>query len=120
EGARRLACRDLPAGPAAAAGLAYGLGGFVLSTHWNLPFLVSAALLPWAGALALARAASPSRAAAGVGAVVALCLLACEPQGALLAAGLALALAGSRARAGWLAGGVALGGATAGLQVLSI
>ncbi|MCO5168551.1 MAG: YfhO family protein [Planctomycetes bacterium] len=122
EGARRLARRDLPAAPAAAAGLAYGLSGFVLSTHWNLPFLASAALLPWAGVAGRLARDRPRRGAALVGAVVALCLLAAEPQGALIAAGLACALAarGGRRALAWSAAGVALAGLAAGPQVLSI
>lgn len=123
EGARRLARHDLPAAPAAAAGLAYGLSGFVLSTHWNLPFLASAALLPWAGVAGRVAAARPARGAALAGATAALCLLAAEPQGALVAAGLACALAardgGGRAAAA-CAAGVALGALAAGPQMLSI
>jgi hypothetical protein len=94
-GARRLCARDTPGAAADAAGLAYALGGFVSSMFWALPYLVSAALLPWAvlGARRMARDDSRSSGGALVGAVVGLDLLVGDPQGAMVTGLLALVVA---------------------------
>lgn len=126
-GAWRLARLDARSSTGAWLGaLAYGLGGFVTSMHWALPYLVSSAWLPWGllGARQVARA--EVRGVAWIGAAVAMCLLAAEPQGALIVSALAggsalLHGAGRRARAVALAGlAVLLGAAGGGLTIVSV
>lgn len=125
-GARRLAqVSGCSARAADATGIAYGLGGFVMSQIPIPLYLVSGALLPWAAVAGLTVGAAPKRAAATLGLAIGLTLLTVEPQGALLMALLALALAslggdGRRRRWVWVALGVALGAAAAGPQLLSI
>jgi hypothetical protein len=110
-----------------AAGLCYGLGGFLTSMVGYLPFLISSAWLPWAAAAGMLVARRPRLGAAGLGASLALILLAAEPQGALagalsglLGATLSAPAGSRRGSATWACIGVGLGGVTAGLQVLSI
>jgi hypothetical protein len=130
EGMRRLLRPSLGGLPAAAGGVAYGLGGYLASQYWLVFYLITHAALPWAlhgGALlggprwrrGLALAAT----AVGVG------LITCEPQGAAaiggLAAVVAVRVARERGRPPWRALGlavaaVALGAALAGPQTLSI
>ncbi len=126
EGMRRFLRPDASREAAFAGGLAYGLGGYVLSMYWGA-FLISAALLPWAAqGGALLATPRARRGLALAAAAVGLCLLAGEPQGALAAAGVlgATALArsgGRRARAAALAAvAIALGGAAGAVQVVSI
>ncbi|MCO5166231.1 MAG: YfhO family protein [Planctomycetes bacterium] len=126
EGARRLVAHDAPARAAFAAGLVYALGGFVTSMHVNLPYLVSAAWLPWAALGARWAAAGARRGVALGAAALALVLLACELQGALMLAGVmgAIALApgqaAPRTRVALVAAAGVLGALLAGPQVLSV
>lgn len=111
-GGRALLGRVVGSDAAWAGGLAYGLGGFVVSQHWVLTYLISAALLPWAALGGLLAVERPWRGAALVAAAVGLTLVAVEPQGALVAAGASLGLALGAAPSGarWRAGlAVALG-----------
>lgn len=127
-GMQRLVARDTPGVPAAAAGIAYGLGGFLISLYGNPPYLVSGAWLPWAvlGGLGLRDQAHTGKGVLLLGGSSALCILAGEPQGALLGAslgGLAAVTAreGRRLPAlGWAVLAIGLSAAAAGVQVLSI
>lgn len=131
EGTRRAArAARLPGSAAVAAGLAFGLGGFAVAMTRNLPFLVSASWLPWAllGGLRLAEGRTRAGLVAGV-LGVAMPLLACEPQGALLSAAVLAAPAlwvprGQRAERGrvlaWACGAVLLASALAAPVILSI
>jgi hypothetical protein len=92
-GGRALLGRVVGSDAAWAGGLAYGLGGFVVSQHWVLTYLVSAALLPWAALGGLLAVERPWRGAAVVAAAVGLTLVAVDPQGALVASIVALGLA---------------------------
>lgn len=128
-GAWRLGRHDAPGDPTGPwlVGLAYGLGGFVTSMHWALPYLVSSAWLPWALVGARQAAAGERRGLALVGAAVGLCLLAAEPQGALIVAALAATSAlahapGARRLAAPLLVGAAVvvGAAAGGLTLESV
>lgn len=108
-------------------GLAFGLGGFVTSMHWALPYLVSSAWLPFGllGARQLARGDRVG--VAWLGAAVAMCLLAAEPQGALILGALAGTSAlvhaprGRRLVAGLVASlAILLGAAAGGLTLASV
>lgn len=129
EGARRLASHDRPGAPAAFVGVVYGLGGFLASQHWALPYLVSGAWLPWALLGAARLPARPARGVALFALAIGMQLLSGEPQGALATAvaGAALTLLvasesglGSRRALAGAVGAVGLGAALAGPQVLSM
>jgi hypothetical protein len=127
EGMRRLAREDLGPNAAWIAGLCYGLGGFLGSQYWALPYLISGAWLPWVALAAWRLPGSPARGLAGIGLVTGFILLAGEPQGALMAGLLSVAIVSVRAPAGTrgrrlacVAAGLGLSAALAGPQLLSM
>lgn len=114
--ARRLGCSP---GAASVAGLGYGLSGYLLSMSSNIQYLTAAGTAPWA--IAALRQARGATSVAIASFAVAALLFAGDPQWALVAICLGIALAGERGgrRALLLAGAAAaLGTLLASIQLL--
>lgn len=130
EGVRRLLREraGLSGAGAAAGGLVYALGGFLTAMVERVPTHVSGAWLPWAllAGHRLAASPPPSRGAALGALALGMMLLACQPQGAALGAGLLvlpclLAPRDARPRAlGWAAAAVLVAGLAGAPTLLSV